>query len=54
MQQQFERKHFHNGHEWRRFFLLWLTIFLWGGFLFYMVLFHYQREFIEPLVMGHF
>ncbi|WP_022941105.1 hypothetical protein [Psychromonas hadalis] len=54
MQQQFERKRFHNAHEWRRFFMLWLTVFLWGAFLVYMLLFHYQREIFEPIIMGHF
>lgn len=54
MQQEYERKHFHNGHEWRRFIMLWLTVFLWGAFLAYMLLFHYQRDMFEPLIMGHF
>jgi hypothetical protein len=54
MQQEFERQHFHNAHEWRRFFMLWLTVFLWGAFLAYMLLFHYQREIFEPIIMGHF
>ena len=36
------------------FSLLWLTVFLWAIFLAYMVLFHYQRDFFEPLVMSHF
>ena len=54
MQQHYERKRLHNAHEWRRFFLLWLTVFLWAIFLAYMVLFHYQRDFFEPLVMSHF
>ncbi len=53
MEQQYIRRHFHNGHEWRRFFLLWLTVLLWAAFLGYMLLFHYQREFFEPLVMSH-
>ncbi|WP_019614502.1 hypothetical protein [Psychromonas ossibalaenae] len=54
MEQQYERKRFHNAHEWRRFFMLWLTVILWAVFLAYMMLFHYQREFFEPLVMSHF
>ena len=54
MQQQYVRQRFHNAHEWRRFFLLWLTVFLWAGFLVYMLLFHYARDFFEPLVMSHF
>jgi hypothetical protein len=54
MQPEFERKNFHNGHEWRRFIMLWLTVFLWAAFLAYMLLFHYQREMFEPLIMGHF
>jgi len=54
MQQEFERKTFHNAHEWRRFFMLWLTVFLWGAFLIYMLMFHYQRDFFEPLIMQHF
>lgn len=54
MQQQFERKRFHNAHEWRRFFMLWLTIFLWAAFLAYMLLFHFYRAEFEPLVMDHF
>lgn len=54
MQQQFERKRLHNAHEWRRFIMLWLTIILWGAFLIYMLLFHYQRAMFEPLVMNHF
>ncbi len=54
MQQEFERKHFHNAHEWRRFFMLWLTVILWGAFLAYMLLFHYQREIVEPIIMNHF
>ncbi len=54
MQQHFERAHFDNGHEWQRFIMLWLTIFLWASFLVYMLLFHYLREFIEPSVMGYF
>jgi hypothetical protein len=54
MEHQFERKRFHNAHEWRRFFMLWLTVFLWAAFLAYMLMFHYQREIFEPLIMGHF
>lgn len=54
MDHQLKRRHFHNAHEWRRFFLLWLTVILWALFLGYMVLFHYQREFFEPLVMSYF
>lgn len=50
MQQLLER----NGHQWGRFFMLWLSVFLWGAFLVYMLLFHYQRELFEPIVMGHF
>lgn len=53
MQQHYERQRFHNAHEWRRFFLLWITVFLWAAFLAYMMLFHFQREFFEPLVMSH-
>ncbi len=53
-QQHFERKRLHNAHEWRRFFLLWSTVFLWGAFLGYMLLFHFQREIFEPMVMEHF
>jgi hypothetical protein len=54
MQHQYERRRLHNAHEWRRFILLWLTVFLWAALLVYMLLFHYQREFFEPLVMSHF
>ncbi|MCG6200614.1 hypothetical protein [Psychromonas antarctica] len=54
MEQQYVRQHFHNAHEWRRFFLLWLTVFLWAAFLGYMLLFHYARDFFEPLVMSYF
>ena len=54
MQYQNQRKRFHNAHEWRRFFMLWLTVFLWATFLVYMLLFHYYREGFEPLVMNHF
>jgi len=54
MQQQYERRRFHNAHEWRRFFLLWLTVLFWALFLGYMMLFHYQRDFFEPLIMSHF
>ena len=54
MQQHFERKRLHNAHEWRRFIMLWLTVILWAAFLAYMLLFHYQREIFEPIVMGHF
>lgn len=54
MQQEFERKHFHDEQQMCRFFMLWLTIFLWGGFLTYMLLFHYLRDIVEPLVMSHF
>ena len=54
MPESFERRHFHNAHEWRRFFLLWITILLWGLFLVYMLLFHYQRVYFEPLVMSYF
>jgi len=54
MRQQYNRQHFHNAHEWRRFFMLWLTVFLWAAFLAYMLLFHYNRDFFEPLVMMHF
>lgn len=53
MERQYERQRFHNAHEWRRFFLLWVTVFLWAAFLAYMMLFHYQREFFEPLIMSH-
>ncbi|MFT6986629.1 MAG: hypothetical protein ACJAT7_002470, partial [Psychromonas sp.] len=28
MEQQYVRQHFHNAHEWRRVFILWLTGFL--------------------------
>ena len=54
MQERFERRYFHNAHEWRRFFLLWITILLWALFLVYMLLFHYQRVYFEPLVMSYF
>jgi len=54
MQQHFERKRLHNGHEWRRFIMLWLTVILWAAFLAYMLLFHYQREIFEPFIMNHF
>ena len=54
MEDQYKRRQFHNAHEWRRFFLLWITVVLWGLFLAYMLLFHYQRESFEPLVMSHF
>ncbi len=54
MERQYERKRFHNAHEWRRFFLLWITVFLWAAFLAYMVLFHYHRDLFEPVVMSHF
>ncbi|MCP4325980.1 MAG: hypothetical protein GY951_04985 [Psychromonas sp.] len=54
MHQEFERKRFHNAHEWRRFFMLWLTVFLWAAFLVYMLMFHYQRDSFEPIIMQHF
>lgn len=53
MEQQHDRKHFHNAHEWRRVFFLWVTVILWIGFLAYMVGFHYYRETFEPMVMAH-
>jgi len=54
MQQQIGRRHFHNAHEIRRFTLLWLTILLWAVFLVYMILFHWLREIVEPMLMSHF
>lgn len=53
MEQQIDRKRFHNAHEWRRFFLLWITILLWVCFLGYMIGFHYFRDSFEPLIMEH-
>ncbi|GLS91483.1 hypothetical protein GCM10007916_25520 [Psychromonas marina] len=54
MQQQFQQKRLHNAQQWRRFIMLWLTVILWGAFLAYMLLFHFQREIFEPLIMKHF
>ena len=47
------RKRFHNAHEWRRFLLLWVTIFFWFAFLSYMIGFHFFRESVEPIIMKH-
>ena len=54
MQFENERRRFQNAHQWRRFFLLWLTVFFWTILFVYMLLFHYQRDFFEPLVMSLF
>lgn len=53
-QREYNRQRFHNAHEWRRFFLLWLTVLFWAMFLAYMVLFHYQRSYFQPIIMSHF
>ncbi|WP_354624448.1 hypothetical protein [Psychromonas sp. MME2] len=53
MEQRYIRERLHNAHEWRRLLMLWLTVFLWAAFLGYMLLFHYAREFFEPLIMNH-
>ena len=54
MQQQFQQKRLHNTQQWRRFIMLWLTVILWGAFLVYMMLFHFQREIFEAFIMLHF
>lgn len=53
MEEQYQRKRFHNAHEWRRFFFLWVTVFLWLFFLGYMVGLHFYRESFQPIVMAH-
>lgn len=53
MEETLDRRDRHNGHQRRRTFLLWLTVLLWGLLLLYMTLFHYQREFFEPIVMSY-
>ena len=54
MDQEIGKRAFFNGYEWRRFIVVWLCVFLWVIFLAYMLLFHYQRDVFEPLIMNHF
>lgn len=54
MQRQIGRKELHNTHAWCHFTMLWLTVFLWVVLLLYMLLFHWLRASVEPLIMNHF